>query len=111
MRKIACGGRNPRSSLSANVVSKCVALFRSGATLRATASAVGSPVDAVARAVRRNIPNAWRRQTSKGVAVATPGTVQRIMPHHVSWSTDPVQSHAVSLPRLRCLGEHQHAAY
>jgi hypothetical protein len=104
MRKIACGGRNPRSSLSANVVSMCVALFRSGATLRATALAVESPVDAVARAVRRNIPNAWRRQTSKGAS--TPGTVQRIMPHHVSWSTDPVQSHAVTLPRLRCLGEH-----
>lgn len=103
MRKIACGGRNPRSSLGADVVSMCIALFRGGATLRATALAVESPVDAVARAVRRHIPNAWRRQTSKQEPAS--GVVQRIMPHHVSWSTDPVQSHAVSLPRLRCLGE------
>lgn len=104
MRQISCGGRNPRSSLGSDAVSMCVSLFNVGATLRSTAAAVGFPVDAVARAVRRNIPNAWRRQTSKCVAMEnSQNVVRRVVPHQVGWSTDPNSHHHISLPRLRCL--------
>lgn len=99
-----CGGKAPQSSVPASAVNECISSFQSGNSLRATAQSIGYPIDAVARAVRRIIPNAWRRQTSKLIAANdNKEVVQKWMPHQVSWSTDPVQGHLISLPRLKCL--------
>lgn len=58
----------------------------------------------VRNTVRRTHPAAFRRSSHVPEAVNDNESVtHRVMPHQVGWSTDPVQSHAVTLPRLRCL--------
>jgi hypothetical protein len=99
----ACGGRNPRLSVDDDFIAKAVSYQKGGMSLHECARKMDRNVDVVARAVRRIIPNAFRRQTSKIDMKPMSGTVHRVMPHQVGWSTDPVSHHAISLPRLKCL--------
>lgn len=60
--------------------------------------------DTVMNTVRRVLPAAFRRSSHVPEAVNDNESVtHRVMPHQIGWSTDPVQSHVVSLPKLRCL--------
>lgn len=62
----------------------------------------------VRNTIQRARPHAFKKGSVRGAVNGNLGVTQRCMPHQIGWSTDPTQSHLVSLPRLSCL---EHYAY
>lgn len=81
-----------------------VRLAGAGWTAQQIGRRMGFGDDTVMNTVRRIMPAAFRRSSHVPEPVNDNSTLtHRVMPHQIGWSTDPVQSHAVSLPRLKCL--------
>lgn len=81
-----------------------VRMADAGASAMRIGRAMGMSAETVMNTVRRIRPAAFYRssRTLPAMGPAAGVTVRR-MPHQISWSTDPVSHHAISLPRLRCL--------
>ncbi|WP_158673346.1 hypothetical protein [Bosea sp. FBZP-16] len=74
-----------------------------GESAAVIARALGLNDDTVRNTARRLIPSAFRKGAVRGAVNDNIEVIQKRMPHQVSWSTDPTQSHLVTLPRLACL--------
>lgn len=93
---------NMQSALA--VMPAIMARYKAGASAFSIADAFGLCATTVMRAVRRVEPDAFRTKRERNQETDNDvGVTNRIMPHQVGWSTDPVSHHAVSLPRLKCL--------